>query len=91
MFLIGLPAAVGVALLAGPMLSTLFQYGSFSERDVVMAARSLSAYSAGLVGFILIKVLAPGFFARQDIRTPVKIGIIAMGANMVMNLLFVLP
>lgn len=90
-FLIGLPAAVGLALLAGPMLSTLFQYGSFSERDVAMATRSLSAYSAGLMGFILIKILAPGFFARQDTRTPVKIGIIAMGANAVMNLLFVFP
>ena len=90
-FLVGFPAAVGIAVLAAPMLSTLFQYGALTERDVVMASRSLVAYSSGLMGFILIKVLAPGFFARQDTRTPVRIGIIAMSANMVMNLIFVFP
>ena len=90
-FLLGFPAAIGVAVLAAPMLSTLFQYGELAERDVIMAARSLVAYSGGLMGFILIKVLAPGFFARQDTRTPVRIGIIAMAANMVMNLIFVFP
>ena len=90
-FLVGFPAAVGIAVLAAPMLSALFQYGALTERDVVMASRSLVAYSGGLMGFILIKVLAPGFFARQDTRTPVRIGIIAMSANMVMNLIFVFP
>jgi putative peptidoglycan lipid II flippase len=90
-FLLGFPAAVGIAVLAAPMLSTLFQYGVLTEHDVGMAARSLVAYSGGLMGFILIKVLAPGFFARQDTRTPVRIGVIAMGANMVMNLILVFP
>ena len=90
-FLVGFPAAVGLAVLAAPMLSTLFQYGALAERDVIMASRSLVAYSGGLMGFIFIKVLAPGFFARQDTRTPVRIGIIAMSANMVMNLIFVFP
>lgn len=88
---IGTPATVGLFVLAGPMLTTLFQYDSFTEFDAQMATRSLMAYAIGLQGFILVKVLAPGFFARQDTKTPVKIGIIAMVANMVMNLIFVWP
>ena len=90
-FLIGLPAAVALALLAGPMLASLFGYGAMGERDVAMASRSLVAYSGGLLAFILIKVLAPGYFARQDTRTPVRIGIIAMVTNMVLNVLLVFP
>ncbi len=89
--IVGTPAMVGLFLLAGPMLTTLFQYGAFSQHDVEMAAGSLMAYSIGLMGFILVKVLAPGFYARQDTKTPVKIGIIAMLANMVMNLILVFP
>lgn len=89
--LIGLPAAVALALLAEPLIATLFHYGEVTDRDVVMSAQSLRAYSAGLLAFMLIKVLAPGFFARQDTRTPVKIGVIAMVANMVFNLMLVLP
>jgi len=89
--LIALPAAFALALLAEPMLSTLFQYGALVERDVVMAGRSLMAYSFGLTAFILIKILAPGFYARQDTKTPVKIGIIAMVANVGLNLIFVWP
>ena len=89
--LIGIPAALALAVLAAPMLSTLFQYGLLDEHDVTMAARSLVAYSGGLVAFILIKVLAPGYFARQDTRTPVRIGIIAMVVNMVFNLVLVFP
>jgi putative peptidoglycan lipid II flippase len=87
--LIGLPAMVGLFLLAGPMLAALFQHGAFSANDVQMASLSLMAYATGLPGFILIKVMAPGFYARQDTRTPVRIGIIAMLANMAMNVLFV--
>ncbi|MCP5202344.1 MAG: murein biosynthesis integral membrane protein MurJ [Gammaproteobacteria bacterium] len=90
-FLVGTPAALGLAVLAGPMLSTLFQYGALDLHDVAMSARSLVAYAGGLLGFILVKVLAPGYFARQDTRTPVRIGMIAMGANMVMNLALVFP
>jgi putative peptidoglycan lipid II flippase len=89
--LIGLPATVGLFVLAGPVLSTLFQYGRFELQDVKMASLSLMAYSLGLLGFILVKILAPGFYARQDTRTPVKIGVIAMVSNMVMNVVFVVP
>ncbi len=88
---VGTPAMVGLFVLAGPMLATLFQYGAFGAHDVQMAAQALMAYSFGLMGFILVKVLAPGYFARQDTKTPVKIGIIAMVANMVMNIIFVFP
>ena len=89
--LIGVPASIGLIALAGPMLATLFQYGEFTSNDVHMASLSLMAYSLGLLGFMLVKVLAPGFFARQDTRTPVRLGIYAMLANMLMNLLFVIP
>ncbi len=89
--LIGLPAAIGLMVLAGPLLATLFQYGEFKGEDVRMASLSLMAYGLGLIGFMLVKVLTPGFYARQDTRTPVRIGIIAMGVNMGANLLFVVP
>ena len=88
---IGLPATVALFILAEPILFTLFGYGETTARDVVMAAYSLKAYSIGLLAFMLIKVLAPGYFARQDMKTPVRIGIIAMISNMVLNLLFVIP
>lgn len=89
--LIAAPAAIGLALLAGPMLTTLFQYGAFAAADVGMATRSLIAYAFGLCAFILIKVLAPGFYSRQDTRTPVRIGIIAMATNMVLNVILIFP
>ncbi len=87
--LIALPAAVGLFLLAEPMLVLLFQRGAFTAHDVDMAALSLMAYSLGLVGFILVKVLINGYFSRQDTRTPVKFGLVAMAANMGLNILFV--
>jgi len=90
-FLIGVPAALGLAMLAQPMLTTLFQYNAFSDNDVVMAGRSLLGYAVGLPAFIFIKVLATGFFSRQDTITPVKIGVVAMLANIVFNLLLVIP
>ncbi|WP_116367376.1 murein biosynthesis integral membrane protein MurJ [Parahaliea mediterranea] len=89
--LVAVPAAVALLVLAQPILVTLFQYGELGSRDVRMASYSLQAYSLGLIAFMLIKVLAPGFYARQDTRTPVRIGVIAMAANMVFNVLFVLP
>lgn len=89
--LIGVPAALALVLLAEPLIATLFHYGEVTDRDVIMSAQSLRAYSVGLLAFMLIKVLAPGFFARQDTRTPVKIGVIAMVANMVFNLALVFP
>lgn len=87
--LVAIPASAGLFLLAEPMLSLLFQRGAFTALDVEMAAVSLMAYSLGLVGFILVKVLINGYFSRQDTRTPVKYGLLAMAANMVLNLLFV--
>lgn len=89
--LIGLPATLALLVLAGPLLATLFQYGAFAGEDVLRAEQSLQAYSLGLLAFMLIKVLAPGFFARQDTKTPVKIGIKAMVVNMVMNLILIWP
>ena len=90
--LIAVPAAVALILLAEPILVTLFYYGEvMTIRDMAMASLSLKAYAAGLIAFMLIKVLAPGFFARQDMRTPVRIGVIAMVMNMLFNLLLVIP
>jgi putative peptidoglycan lipid II flippase len=73
------------------MIATLFQSDVFDTADVAMSQRSLIAYSVGLVPFILIKVLAPGFYARQDTKTPVRIAVIAMVSNMALNVLLVFP
>jgi putative peptidoglycan lipid II flippase len=89
--LIGLPAAAGLMVLARPVLSTLFEYDDFQVHDVDMAGLALVAYGLGLPGFMLVKVLAPAFYSRQDTRTPVKVAIRAMLSNMVMNVLFVVP
>lgn len=89
--LLGLPSAVGLFVLAGPMIATLFQSELFDATDVAMSRQSLMAYSLGLLSFILIKVLAPGYYSRQDTRTPVRIAVIAMVANMVMNIILVFP
>ena len=89
--LLGVPAAIGLIILSAPMLSTLFEYGKFTPNDTIMASYSLIAYSIGLPAFILIKIFAPAFFARQDTKTPVRIGIIALISNMAYNLILVLP
>lgn len=89
--LIGIPATVALIILSGPILSALFQYGQFDAHDVAMSTQSLMAFSLGLVAFMLIKVLAPGFYARQDTRSPVKYGVIAMGANTTMVFIFIWP
>ena len=89
--LIGMPASLGLLLLAEPMLSTLFQYDEFSIDDVQKAGSSLMAYSVGLLGFILVKILVPAFSSRKDTKTPVRFGIYAMIANMVFNLALVFP
>ncbi len=89
--LLGLPSAVGLFLLAGPMVSTLFQSEVFTPHSVALASYSLMAYSLGLLFFMSIKVLAPAFYAQQDTKTPVKIAIIAMVANMIFNLLLIIP
>ena len=89
--LVALPAAVGLFMLAGPALTTIFYGGRFGVDDVEMARLSLMAYAFGLLGFMLVKVLVPGYFARQDTKTPVKVGIIALIANMVLNVAIVVP
>jgi len=90
--LVAIPAAVALMMLAEPILATLFYYGDvMTPRDIGMATLSLQAYAIGLIAFMLIKVLAPGYFARQDMKTPVRIGVIALVTNMVLNLAFALP
>ena len=89
--LVSLPASVGLLLLAGPLTSSIYGYGKFNPHDVQMASYALMAYSLGLMGFSLVKVLAPGYFARQDTRRPVRVGIIALSVNMAFNLLVVVP
>ena len=84
--LIGVPAALALWVLAEPLLATLFHYGAMQDRDVMQSAASLRAYAVGLLAFMLVKVLAPGYFARQDMKTPVRYGIWAMAANMIFNL-----
>ncbi|PWB44547.1 MAG: murein biosynthesis integral membrane protein MurJ [Rhodocyclales bacterium] len=90
-FLLTLPAALALALLAVPLLATLFNYGAFQADDVLKTRDALVAYSVGLTGLILVKVLAPGFYARQNIRTPVKIALVTLAATQVMNAAFVVP
>ncbi len=87
--LLTLPAALALAILAVPLLSTLFQHGAFTAGDVLQTRPALVAYSVGLAGLILVKVLAPGFYARQDIRTPVKIALLTLAATQAMNLAFI--
>jgi len=89
--LLGLPATVGLFVLAGPMLAALFYSGAFSANDVQMAARSLMAYSLGLLAFMGIKVLVPGFYSRHDLKTPVRIAAIAMLLNLILSLALMIP
>jgi len=86
---IAIPAMMGLIALASPILSSLVQYREFTPFDTHMASLSLMAYALGLPAFIFIKILAPAFYSRQDTKTPVKIGVIAMLVNIVLNLLFV--
>ncbi|KQZ43768.1 murein biosynthesis integral membrane protein MurJ [Duganella sp. Root1480D1] len=88
-FLLAMPAAVGIAVLALPLMATLFHNGKFTDFAAVMSAQPLLAYAVGLVGIILVKSLTPAFYARQDVRTPVRIGVITLVATQVMNLAFV--
>ena len=90
-FLLAVPAAAALAVLALPLVASLFHYGRFTDTDVVMTQQALVAYSGGLLGMILVKILAPGFYARQDVATPVRIGIITLAATQLMNLVLVVP
>ena len=89
--ILGLPAALGLLFLAGPLFAVLFYSDAFTADDVHMAARSLMAYGAGVLGFLAVKVLAPGYYARQQMRAPVRIAVAAMLANMVLSLLLMWP
>ena len=89
--LLAVPAAAALALLAVPLITTLFQYGAFSVADTLATRDAVIAYSVGLVGLILVKVLAPGFYARQDIRTPVKIAVITLLVTQVLNAVLIWP
>ena len=84
-----LPAALALGMIAVPLLATFFQHGVFAAHDVLMTRQALVGYSVGLIGMILVKILAPGFYARQDIKTPVKIGIVTLLATQAMNALFI--
>lgn len=89
--LIALPATLALIILAEPILYTLFYHGEMQQSDILMASYSLKAYALGLFAFMLIKVLVPGYFARQDMKSPVRIGIIAIIANILMKPLVVIP
>ena len=89
--LLALPAAAALAVLAVPLITTLFHYGRFGTDDVWMTRQALVAYSLGLVGMILVKILAPGFYARQNVITPVKIGLVTLAATQLMNIAFIVP
>jgi putative peptidoglycan lipid II flippase len=88
-FLLAMPAAVGIAVLALPLIATLFHHGEFSNKAAIMSAQPLLAYALGLIGIILVKSLTPAFYARQDVRTPVRIGLFVLVATQLMNLVFV--
>lgn len=89
--LIGIPASLTMLILSGPLIVTLFHYGKFTVNDVFMTQRSVIAYSIGLQAFMLIKILAAAFYAQKNIKTPVRIGIIALIANMIFNALLIFP
>lgn len=89
--IIGIPSAVGLFTLSGPLLSTLIQHGEFNAFDVLMARKSLMAFSVGLPGFMFIKVLASAFYSKQNIRTPVKIAAAAMVLNLILNTVLIHP
>jgi putative peptidoglycan lipid II flippase len=88
-FMLTLPAALALGIIAVPLLATFFQHGAFAANDVLMTRSALVGYSVGLIGLIAVKVLAPAFYARQDIKTPVKIGLATLLATQLMNILFV--
>ena len=89
--LLALPCAVALGILSKPLIASLFQYGKFSAHDTLMTQQALIAYSIGLIGLIVVKVLAPGFYSRQDIKTPVKIAVVTLIMTQVMNLAFIGP
>jgi putative peptidoglycan lipid II flippase len=89
--LVGFPAAIGLALLAGPLLTTLFQSGKFTDHDVLMSQPCLMAYALGIMGFMCVKIFASAYYAKQDIKTPVKIAMVTVVANLVFSSAFIVP
>ena len=89
--LLAVPSAAALAVLALPLVCALFNYGRFTEQDAWRVRDALVAYSVGLIGMILVKILAPGFYARQNIATPVKIGIATLIVTQALNLAFIVP
>jgi len=88
-FLLALPCALALAIIAEPLIVSLFQYGKFTAQDSVMTQQALVAYAVGLLALILVKILAPGFYAQQNIKTPVRIAVVSLLATQAMNALFV--
>lgn len=89
--LVGIPAALGLCLLSGPILATLIHHGAFNDRDVLMTTRSLRAFTLGLPAFMAIKILASGFYSRQNIKTPVKVAAFAVLINLILNVALIYP
>lgn len=90
-FVIALPAMIGLMIMAGPLIATLFKSGRFTSNDVWMARQSLWAFSFGLPSFMLVKVLASGFYSRQNIKTPVRIAVAALTANIALSITLIFP
>jgi len=87
--LMTVPCAVALLTFAQPLVATLYHYGAFSERDVLQTTSALMGYGAGLLGLVAIKVLAPGFYASQDIKTPVRIAVVVLVITQLLNLVLV--
>ncbi|USA46497.1 murein biosynthesis integral membrane protein MurJ [Acinetobacter sp. C26M] len=87
--LVGIPASIALFMLSTPIIQALFQRGEFTVEDTRMTALALQCMSAGVISFMLIKVFAPGFYAQQDTKTPVRVGLMAVAANAILNLIFI--
>lgn len=87
--LVGVPASIALFMLSTPIIQALFQRGQFTLQDTQMTALALQCMSAGVISFMLIKVFAPGFYAQQDTRTPVRVGLMAVAANAILNVVFI--
>lgn len=87
--LVGLPASIALFMLSTPIIQALFERGQFTFEDTQMTALALQCMSGGVIAFMLIKVFAPGFYAQQDTRTPVRVGLMAVAANAILNVIFI--
>jgi putative peptidoglycan lipid II flippase len=87
--MVGIPASIALFMLSTPIIQALFQRGQFDLEDTQMTALALQCMSAGVISFMLIKVFAPGFYAQQDTRTPVRVGLMAVAANAILNVVFI--